>query len=48
MRALTSIPRMYADAPPSAQFRRYVFENDRKRPRDPRESAEKKFPEIAR
>jgi GxxExxY protein len=33
---------------PSAQFRRYIFENDRKRPRDPRESAEKKFPESAR
>ena len=27
---------------PNAQFRRYVFENDRKNPRDPRESVEKK------
>ena len=29
---------------PSAQFRRYAFENDRKNPRNPRESAEKKLP----
>ena len=29
---------------PTAQFRRYVFENDRKNPRDPRESVEKKLP----
>jgi len=29
---------------PTAQFRRYVFENDRKNPRDPRELAEKKLP----
>ena len=30
---------------PSAQFRRYVFENDNKKnPRNPRASAEKKFP----
>ena len=29
---------------PSAQFRRYVFENDRKNPRNPRESAGKKLP----
>ena len=29
---------------PTAQFRRYVFENDRKNPRNPRESAEKKLP----
>ena len=29
---------------PKAQFRRYAFENDRKNPRDPRESAEKKLP----
>jgi GxxExxY protein len=29
---------------PSAQFRRYVFENDRKNPRNPRESAERKLP----
>lgn len=28
---------------PTAQFRRYVFENARKNPRNPRESAEKKF-----
>ena len=27
---------------PSAQFRRYVFENNKKNPRNPRESAEKK------
>jgi GxxExxY protein len=27
---------------PNAQFKRYVFENARKNPRDPRESAEKK------
>ena len=29
---------------PNAQFRRYVFENDRKNPRNPRESAGKKLP----
>lgn len=29
---------------PTAQFRRYVFENDKKNPRNPRESAEKKLP----
>ncbi len=29
---------------PNAQFRRYAFENDRKNPRNPRESAEKKLP----
>jgi GxxExxY protein len=29
---------------PNAQFRRYAFENARKNPRDPRESAEKKSP----
>ena len=29
---------------PKAQFRRYAFENDRKNPRDPRESADKKLP----
>jgi GxxExxY protein len=29
---------------PNAQFKRYVFENARKNPRDPRESAEKKSP----
>ena len=29
---------------PSAQFRRYAFENIRKNPRNPRESAEKKLP----
>lgn len=29
---------------PTAQFKRYVFENDRKNPRNPRESAEKKLP----
>jgi len=28
---------------PQAQFRRYAFENSRKNPRDPRESAEKKL-----
>jgi GxxExxY protein len=29
---------------PSAQFRRYGFENERKNPRNPRSSAEKKLP----
>ena len=29
---------------PNAQFKRYAFENDRKNPRNPRESAEKKLP----
>jgi len=29
---------------PTAQFRRYVFENSRKNPRNQRESAEKKLP----
>lgn len=29
---------------PTAQFRRYAFENDRKNPRNQRESAEKKLP----
>jgi len=29
---------------PTAQFRRYAFENERKNPRNPRESAEKKLP----
>ncbi|MGA7221120.1 MAG: hypothetical protein WBX38_22585 [Candidatus Sulfotelmatobacter sp.] len=29
---------------PNAQFKRYAFENARKNPRNPRESAEKKFP----
>jgi GxxExxY protein len=29
---------------PNAQFRRYVFENEKKGPRNPRESAEKKLP----
>lgn len=33
---------------PNAQFRRYVFENGRKNPRNPRESAEKKPPENYR
>lgn len=33
---------------PQAQFRRYAFENARKNPRDPRESAEKKLPESCR
>ena len=28
---------------PTAQFKRYVFENERKNPRNPRESAEKKL-----
>jgi GxxExxY protein len=30
---------------PNAQFKRYAFENSRKNPRNPRESAEKKSPE---
>jgi GxxExxY protein len=29
---------------PNAQFRRYVFENEKKNPRNPRSSAEKKLP----
>lgn len=29
---------------PTAQFRRYVFENNKKNPRNPRESADKKLP----
>lgn len=29
---------------PNAQFRRYVFENEKKNPRNPRESVEKKSP----
>jgi GxxExxY protein len=29
---------------PKAQFKRYAFENERKNPRNPRESAEKKSP----
>lgn len=29
---------------PTAQFRRHVFENDRKNPRNPRESVDKKLP----
>ena len=29
---------------PTAQFRRYVFDNEKKNPRNPRESAEKKLP----
>jgi len=33
---------------PTAQFRRYVFENSRKNPRTPRESVEKKLPERYR
>ena len=33
---------------PNAQFRRYVFENEKKNPRNPRESAEKKLPGSAR
>jgi len=32
---------------PNAQFRRYVFENLKKNPRNPRESAEKKLPGSA-
>ena len=32
---------------PNAQFRRYVFENIKKNPRNPRESAEKKLPGSA-
>jgi len=31
---------------PNAQFKRYVFENDRKNPRNPRASAEKKLPGV--
>jgi len=42
MRLPTSIPRMYA------QFRRYVFENEKKNSRNPRESAERKSPGSAR
>ena len=33
---------------PNAQFKRYAFENDRKNPRNPRASAEKKLPESSR
>ncbi len=33
---------------PTAQFKRYVFENERKNPRNPRESAEKKLPGSCR
>jgi GxxExxY protein len=33
---------------PTAQFRRYVFENGKKNPRNPRESVGKKSPETAR
>jgi GxxExxY protein len=33
---------------PTAQFRRYVFENSRKNPRTPRGSVEKKLPERYR
>jgi len=33
---------------PNAQFKRYAFENDRKNPRNQRESAEKKSPGICR
>jgi GxxExxY protein len=33
---------------PNAQFKRYVFENARKNPRNPRESAEKKLPGSCR
>lgn len=33
---------------PQAQFRRYAFENTRKNPRNPRESAVKKLPESCR
>jgi GxxExxY protein len=33
---------------PNAQFKRYAFENDRKNPRNQRESAEKKPPGICR
>jgi GxxExxY protein len=33
---------------PNAQFKRYVFENTKKTPRDPRESAEKKSPGSGR
>jgi len=52
MRAATSLPRIYADErglkhrelhEPQSQFLHYAFENKRKNPRDPRESAEKKL-----
>ena len=33
---------------PNAQFKRYAFENARKNPRNPRESAEKKLPGSCR
>lgn len=33
---------------PNAQFKRYAFENDRKNPRNQRESVEKKSPGICR
>jgi GxxExxY protein len=33
---------------PNAQFRRYVFENEKKNPRNPRESAVKKLPESCK
>ncbi|HEY6339582.1 MAG TPA: GxxExxY protein [Candidatus Sulfotelmatobacter sp.] len=33
---------------PNAQFKRYAVENDRKNPRNPRESAEKKSPESSK
>jgi GxxExxY protein len=33
---------------PNAQFRRYVFENEKKNPRNPRESVVAKLPEVPR
>ena len=33
---------------PTAQFLRYLFENDRRKPRNPRESAEKRLPGSCR
>ncbi len=33
---------------PTAQFKRYAFENERKNPRNPRESADKKLPGSCR
>ena len=36
------------DPAANAQFRRYVFENAKKDPRNPRASVEKKLPESAR
>jgi len=43
MRTATSIPRMYADERGLKYVDRCAFENDRKNPRNPRESTVKKF-----